>query len=86
MNKYEKAINEIAETYDAFYIENKYGNGGGTHQKYFETLKDLIPYGDKVENALDWIMNEYDSYDQDIFDTESGPFEYLRRIVRDNKI
>ncbi len=38
MNKQEllKALDEIKESYDAFYFENKYGNC--THQEQFEKL------------------------------------------------
>lgn len=32
MNKYEEALNEIKESYDAFYFQNKYGEGT-THKK-----------------------------------------------------
>lgn len=81
MKKYEKALNEIKESYDAYYFMNKYGNGT-THQKQFDLLSTLK--GDKVENAIAWIKNCYDCYYKKDFENEEGTaFEYLRNICKE---
>jgi hypothetical protein len=82
MNKYEDAINKIVESYDAFYIENKYDPKNGTHKEEFALLEDLVPKGDKVGSALAWIKGQYDCYYKDSIDTKEGPFEYLRGIAK----
>ena len=74
-----KALDEIKESYDAFYIENKYGTN--THQKQFDLLEQNVK-GDKMLNALGWIRNCYDCYYKDDFKDESGTaFEYIRNLI-----
>lgn len=81
MNKYEQALNEIKESYDAFYFENKYGNC--THQKQFELLATL-PNLSLEKGALCWIKYEYDCYYKDDYIDETGTaFEYIRNIIRE---
>ena len=77
-NKYQEALDSIKESYDAFYIENKYGTN--THLKEFELLSNLK--GEKVVNAINWIMFEYDCYYKDDYDDENGTaFGYLRGLI-----
>ena len=74
-----KALDEIKEGYDAFYIENKYGTN--THQKQFDLLEKNLK-GDKVPNALGWIKNCYDCFYQHDYEDEKGTaFEYLRDLI-----
>ena len=82
MNKYEKALNEIKESYDAFYFENQFGKYT-THREQFELLATLpklsLEYG-----ALAWIGCCYDSYYKDEFKDETGTaFEYIRKIIKE---
>ena len=79
MNKYEEALNEIKESYDAYFIGNKYGEG--THKKQFDLLSTLE--GDKVKIAIAWIRDCYDCYYKSDFENEEGTaFEYLRNICK----
>lgn len=74
--EYLNAVDKLENEYDAFYIENKYGEG--THSKEFELLKNLK--GEKVLNALNWIRNCYDCYYKHE-NGEDSPFEYLRKVI-----
>lgn len=76
--EYLDAVDKLENEYDAFYIENKYGDG--THNKEFELLSKLK--GVKVPNALGWIKNCYDCY----YKSENGsdsPFAYLRQVIEE---
>lgn len=76
-----KALDEIKESYDAYYIENKYGTN--THQKQFDLLEQNVK-GDKMPNALGWIKNCYDCYYKDDFIDEKGTaFEYIRNQINE---
>ncbi len=76
--EYLEAVDKLENEYDAFYIENKYGDG--THKKEFELLAKLK--GEKVLNALNWIRNCYDCYYKHE-NGEDSPFEYLRKVIND---
>lgn len=79
MNKKIKALDSIKDSYDAFYIANKYGDNG-THDKEFELLSELK--GELVPKALGWIKHQYDCYYKDKYKDESGSaFEYLRNLI-----
>lgn len=81
MNKYEKALNEIKESYDAFYFPNKYGDN--THKEQFELLATL-PNLSLERGALAWIKYEYDCYYKDEYKDEKGTaFEYIRKIIKE---
>ena len=76
-----KALDDIKESYDAFYIENKYGSN--THQKQFDLLEQNVK-GDKMPNALGWIKNCYDCYYKNEYEDESGTaFEYIRNQINE---
>ena len=84
MNKYEKALNEIKESYDAFYFENQYGLCT-THREQFELL-DTLPNLSLHYGALCWLAYEYDSYYKDEYEDETGTaFEYIRNIIKEVK-
>lgn len=79
MNKeiYEKALNEIMNSYDAFLMVNKYGDN--THKKQFEILSQLK--GEKVNQALGWIKNCYDCHYKNEFENDkNSAFAYLRSL------
>lgn len=81
MNKYEEALNNIKKTYDAFYIENKYGKG--THNEDFKLLATL-PNLSLERGALAWIKYEYDCYYISDFEDEKGTaFEFIRNICKE---
>ncbi len=85
MNKEEllKALDEIKESYDAYYIENKYGTN--THQRQFDLLEQNVK-GDLMQAALGWIKDCYDCYYKDDFKDESGSaFEYIRQQINEVK-
>ena len=78
-----KALDEIKESYDAFYIVNKYddGNTKNTHKEQFALLsKELNLPLDR--GALAWIKCEYDSYYKGDYEDETGSaFEYIRNLI-----
>lgn len=85
MNKEEllKTLDEIKESYDAYYILNKYGTN--THQKQFDLLEKNLK-GDKLPSALNWIKHRYDCYYKDEFKDESGTaFGYIRNLINEVK-
>ncbi len=74
----EEALNRIIDSYDAYYVENKYGKG--THEEEFELLSQLK--GDKVSNAIAWIRDCYDCYyKEDYINDDSSAFAYLRSLI-----
>ena len=79
-----KAIETIMNSYDAFYIENKYGDG--THKEEFKILEEHFKEDDMGKRALNWIKHEYDCYYKD--DNTEGVgtvFEYLKNKIRRDK-
>ena len=80
MNKYQRAIETLKNEYDAFYFENKYGEG--THPEEFATLSELE--GELVPNAIGWIRNCYDCYYQHELDEDSA-FAYLEKIAAERE-
>ena len=79
----EKALDEIKESYDAFYFENKYGEG--THAKEFKLLSEELNLS-LEKGALAWIKYQYDYYDKDDFKDEEGTaFEYVRNLIKEKK-
>ena len=73
---YKEAINNLKNEYDAFFIENKYGEG--THNDEFELLSTLK--GDKVAKALGWIKDCYDFFYKDELE-EGNAFDYLESLI-----
>jgi hypothetical protein len=87
MNKYEEALKDIYESYDAFYISNKYGDG--THKDCFDLLLSITTNAEYYHNAINWIRNEYDCYYSKRYIDNNGlyldgtPFKYISDIVKD---
>jgi len=73
-----KAVNDLENDYDAFYMMNRYSWESNTHAKEFEMLAKLKD--DKVPRALAWIHDYYDCYYKDE-NTEDSPFNYLRVVI-----
>lgn len=80
---YEEALNKIKDSYDAFYILNKYGKDGeNTHHSEFELLAN-IPKLSLEKGALCWVKYEYDCYYKDEYENEKGTaFEYIRKLCK----
>ena len=58
-----KAVNDLENDYDAFYMMNRYSWKDNTHAKEFEMLSKLED--DKVSHELAWIHDCYDCYYKD---------------------
>ena len=79
MSELEKALQNIKEDYDAYFVENKYGEG--THNEEFKQLLEHFKNNDLAQRALNWIKNCYDCYyikEQD----EEGTFYYLEQQLK----
>lgn len=78
-----KALDEIKDGYDAFFISNKYDddNSKNTHKEQFALLsKELNLPLDK--GTLAWIKYEYDCYYKEDYEDETGTaFEYVRKLI-----
>lgn len=76
-----KALDEIKDGYDAFFIGNKYDDNNNTHKEQFALLsKELNLPLDR--GALAWIKYEYDSYYKRDYKDETGTaFEYIRNLI-----
>ena len=79
--EYINAVNNLKDTYDAFFMGNRYGLEN-THKKDFDLLSNLK--GDKVPNALGWIHDCYDCYYKDELE-KGNAFDYLLEVI-DNEI
>lgn len=78
---YEEALDKIKNSYDAFFIQNKYGDKG-THDEEFNLLASL-PELSLDKGALCWIKYEYDCYYKDEYADEIGTaFEFVRNICK----
>lgn len=80
-----KALEEIRENYDAFFISNKYCDENldtNTHKRQFDFLKNNLN-GEYKMNALNWIKNNYDCCYKDDFpiDDKNNPFGYLKELI-----
>ena len=74
-----KALDEVQDGYDAYYISNKYGEC--THKEQFDMLFNAFK-GDKViTNALAWVKGCYDCYYKNehtqVFDEIRNAIKYL---------
>lgn len=77
-----KAIEEIQNSYDAFYIENKYGDG--THKKEFDILYEFAKDKEMTLRALNWIKGCYDCYyKNDYIDIKETAFAYILKLIRE---
>lgn len=82
-----KKLNEIKDEYDAYYIENKYGEG--THKEQFKKLREHLKDDEMSMRALNWISQCYDCYykDDKIYNIEgdANPFYYLETKIKEVK-
>lgn len=79
-----KELNEIKESYDAYYFANKYDEEN-THKEQFEKLSNLLKDDELAQRALSWISNCYDCYYKDEYNAENdnNPFYYLECKIKE---
>ena len=85
MSKELEALRRIYETYDAFYLTNKYGSpNDGTHGEEFKTLEKVC-VSDKAKHALSFIRFNYDCYykNEISFDEKTSVFGYLANYIKE---
>ncbi|WP_050636164.1 hypothetical protein [Candidatus Stoquefichus sp. SB1] len=77
-----KAVDDLKNEYDAFYMMNRcsWEKDENTHAEEFEMLSNI--QGDKVQNALAWIHDCYDCYYKDELG-EDNAFAYLKMVIKD---
>lgn len=77
-----KAIDELHNNYDAFYIYNKYSSTedlkDNTNQKEFELLLNKFKNDPMCMKAIKWIMNCYDCFYKNEFNDGKDAFSYLK--------
>ena len=81
---YQEAITEIYQSYDAFYIENKYTEDGGTHKKEFDVLIEFVKNDERALRIINWIKHHYDCYYK-IEADNSIEFYYLRNFIKEGR-
>lgn len=79
---YVKAIDELLNSYDAYYFINKYDDENNTHKEEFELLIDLLKDDETSMKAINWIKNCYDCYyKEDYVDDKTSAFSYLKMMI-----
>lgn len=76
-----KAIDELYNNYDAFLIDNKYGEN--THRKQFELLIERFKQDEMSMKAIEWIQHCYDCYYKEDFKDDKSAFAYLKKQLED---
>lgn len=77
-----KAVDDLLNEYDAYYIMNKYDEENNTHKKQFEMLIKLFENDSKSLRAIQWIHNCYDCYYKNQFENDDeSPFAYLKGSI-----
>lgn len=82
MEEYLKAVDSLLDSYDAYYIANKYDEKNNTHKKEFKMLIDLFENSEMDLRAIQWIHNCYDCYYKSQYENdEKSPFAYLKASI-----
>lgn len=80
-----KALDELLDEYDAYYIMNKHDDFESdkcTHHEQFMLLKDFVKDDELGNNALNWIRFAYDCYyKEEILGSEDTAFSYLKNFI-----
>lgn len=80
--EYIKAVDDLLNGYDAYYITNKYDEKNNTHKNQFEMLIELFKDDVISMRAIQWIHNCYDCYYKSQFENdEESPFAYLKGSI-----
>mgnify|MGYP006956326525 FL=1 len=80
--EYLKAVDNLLDSYDAYYIANKYDEKNNTHKKEFKMLIDLFENSEMDLRAIQWIHNCYDCYYKSQYENdEESPFAYLKKSI-----
>ena len=74
-----KDLLKIWESYDAYYLANKYGEET-THKEEFKKLRELLKDDEMSHRALNWISRCYDCYYKNEYEekNDNNPFYYLQ--------
>lgn len=76
-----EAIDDLWNSYDAFYFENKYSDHN-THQKEFDLLNKYFENDEIALKVINWIKYSYDCYYKEDFIKElngsKNAFSYLK--------
>lgn len=79
---YIKAVDDLLNEYDAYYIVNKYDKENNTHKKQFDMLLDLFKDNEMCMKALNWIHDCYDCFYKSEFENDEGSaFAYLKTSI-----
>ena len=80
---YLKAIDELLESYDAYYFINKYSDlDKNTHGKQLKILYELFDNDYMCKKALNWIQYAYECYyKQQVEEDEENAFNYLKKAI-----
>lgn len=83
MEKYLNALEEILNNYDAFFINNKYGDmKENTHKEQFELLISLFKDDELSMRAINWIKNCYDCYyKSEVENDDNTAFGHLKKEI-----
>ena len=81
--EYLKAIDDLLDSYDAYYFINKYSElDKNTHNSQFSILYEFLKDDEMSMRALNWIKNCYDCYYKKQFENdEESPFYYLKGAI-----
>jgi hypothetical protein len=85
--KYLGYVNNLLDSYDAFYFQNKYSEADKTtHSEEFVELGKLLKEDDTSMRALGWIKNCYDCYykaDLEKPENKDNAFNYLKNKIEE---
>jgi hypothetical protein len=81
--EYLKAVDELLDSYDAYYFINKYSElDENTHGTQLSMLYELLKDDNMSMKALNWIKNAYDCYfKEEIKKEEDNAFNYLKKVI-----
>lgn len=81
--EYLKAVDELLDSYDAYYFINKYSElYENTHGTQLSMLYELLKDDNMSMKALNWIKNAYDCYfKEEIKKEEDNAFNYLKKVI-----
>lgn len=85
--EYLKAVDDLLDGYDAYYIINKYGEEDkNTHSSQFKLLYEYLKNDEMAVKALNWIKNNYDCWYKDVYEKDTRSPFYFIKIAINKKI
>lgn len=81
--EYLKAVDELLDSYDAYYFINKYSElDENTHGTQLSMLYELLKDDNMSMKALNWIKNAYDCYfKEEVKEDDDNAFNYLKKQI-----